>query len=389
MSQRVVSLSLGEVILKGKNRKSFIDTLMGQVKKSLHDISHGKIYQDTGKIYIDCNKEDQEKIIKRAQHIFGIVYLSPCIKIEKNLPSIEEGIREITRETLEENPEFKTFKGDTKRADKNFELNSMELNNIIGGQVLKNFPIKVDVHNPDFYIYMDIRREVYLYTKRFKGHGGLPLGTNGKGLLLLSGGIDSPVAGYMMAKRGVKIDGLHFHSFPFTSQRAEEKVVKLGEIISTYGGPMKIYSINLLQIQKEINKNCREDEMTLLSRRFMMRIAERISEKNGYNSIITGENLGQVASQTIDGLTVTNDITRRLIFRPLIGMDKVDIIDISKKIGTYETSILPFEDCCTVFLPKHPKLRPTIKEMEISEEKLDIESLVEDALNNAKIIEIS
>ena len=214
------------------------------------------------------------------------------------------------------------------------------------------------------------------------------MGTNGKGILLLSGGIDSPVAGFLMAKRGVQIDAVHFHSYPFTSERAEEKVFKLAEILSSYTGNMKIHSINLLNIQKEINKNCPPEEMTIISRRFMMRIAEKLSQTNEYKSIITGENLGQVASQTIDGLTVTDAMTNRLVFRPLIGMDKVDIIDIAKKIGTYETSILPFEDCCTVFLPKHPSLRPQLEDIKESEEPLDTEALVDDAINNMQIIRI-
>lgn len=387
MFKYAVGLSLGELVLKGKNRGSFIDALIKQVIRSLHDIEYKKIYQDIGKVYIECEKENMDRIIKRVSHVFGIVYLSPCIKVGKDEDEIREAIKEITKETLEKN-DFKTFKGETKRADKKFPMTSMEFSRVIGETVLKNFDVNVDVHNPDFYVYVDIRQDAYVYTEKFRGHGGLPLGTNGTGLLLLSGGIDSPVAGYMMAKRGVKVDALHFHSFPFTSKRAEEKVIKLGEIVSSYSGPMKIYSVNILPIQKEINKHCHESQMTVLSRRFMMRIAESISAKNGYKSIITGENLGQVASQTIEGLACTDAITDRLVFRPLIGMDKVDIIEISKRIGTYETSILPFEDCCTVFLPKHPLLKPTIEIMEKSEEGLDIDKLVEEAIENMTIINI-
>ena len=236
---------------------------------------------------------------------------------------------------------------------------------------------------------MDFKKEnSYIYTEKIKAYGGLPRGTNGRGLLLLSGGIDSPVAGFLMAKRGIALDVLHFHSYPFTSQRGEEKVIKLAEKISSFSGKMTMYSVNLLNIQKEINKNCPEDQMTLLSRRFMMRIADKLSLDNSYDAIITGENLGQVASQTIDGLKVTDIITRKLVFRPLIGMDKINIIDIAREIGTYETSILPFEDCCTVFLPKHPSLRPEVEEMENSEEALDIDKLVEQAINDMKIIKI-
>lgn len=387
MIKYAVGLSLGELVLKGKNRNTFLDALISSVKKSLHDIEYKKIYQDIGKIYIECEKENFEKIIDRVSHVFGIVYLSPCIKTDADEESIVEAIKILTTEVLEKN-DFKTFKGDTKRADKKFPIKSMDFNNIIGSTVLKNFDVKVDVHNPDFYIYVDIRKDAYIYTEKVRGHGGLPMGTNGTGLLLLSGGIDSPVAGYMMAKRGVKVDALHFHSYPFTSERAEEKVKNLAKIMSSYLGPIKMHSVNILPIQKEINKNCPESEMTVISRRFMMRIAEYISEKNGYNSIITGENLGQVASQTIDGLACTDVIANRLVFRPLIGMDKIDIIEISKRIGTYETSILPFEDCCTVFLPKHPSLKPTVEGIEKSESTLDIENLVKNAIEKMTIIEI-
>ncbi|MDO5715620.1 MAG: tRNA uracil 4-sulfurtransferase ThiI [Tissierellia bacterium] len=386
--ETVMSLSLGEVILKGKNKRQFIDKLLGQIRKSIRDFQHGKIYHLMGKIYIPYEKEEEDALISRLQHIFGIVYISPCLKVDSNLEAIEEAVLTMVKEKMDREPGLETFKAHTKRGDKSFYLNSMEVNNKIGGMVLKNFDVKVDVHHPDFYVYCDIKKDSYIYIDRYKAFGGMPAGTNGRGLLLLSGGIDSPVAGFLMAKRGVAIDCLHFHSYPFTSERGEEKVVKLAEQVSSYSGKMTFYSVNILPIQKEINKNCPEDEMTLISRRFMMRIAERLCHIKGYDSIITGESLGQVASQTIDGLKVTNDITRRLIFRPLIGMDKVNIMDLAKKIGTYETSILPFDDCCTVFLPKHPSLRPTIEEMEQSEKGLPIEQLVEDAITNMKIVKI-
>jgi thiamine biosynthesis protein ThiI len=246
----------------------------------------------------------------------------------------------------------------------------------------------VDVHNPDFMLYVDIKEYGYVYIDRTKAYGGLPIGTNGKGLLLLSGGIDSPVAGFMMAKRGVEVDAVHFHSYPFTSQRAEEKVLDLAKIVSMYTGPMKIYSVNLLNIQKEINKNCPEDEMTILSRRFMMRIAEEISREKGYQILITGENLGQVASQTIYSVDVINRSVQMPILRPLIGMDKVDIIEISKDIETYETSIKPFEDCCSVFLPKHPVTRPKLEDIVESEAVLDIERLVQEAIDGMKVVNV-
>lgn len=386
--EKVLSMSLGEIVLKGKNRGQFMSKLLGQIKKAISDLDHGNVYHSMGKIYIDGYRDEKE-LIKRCKHIFGIVYICPCIKVKSDLKEIEEAVVSFVGEKLKENPNLKTFKVHCKRAYKSYPMNSMDFNNKLGGAILKNFPLKVDVHNPDFYLYLDFKKEnSYIYTEKIKAYGGLPRGTNGRGLLLLSGGIDSPVAGFLMAKRGIALDVLHFHSYPFTSQRGEEKVIKLAEKISSFSGKMTMYSVNLLNIQKEINKNCPEDQMTLLSRRFMMRIADKLSLDNSYDAIITGENLGQVASQTIDGLKVTDIITRKLVFRPLIGMDKINIIDIAREIGTYETSILPFEDCCTVFLPKHPSLRPEVEEMENSEEALDIDKLVEQAINDMKIIKI-
>lgn len=386
--EKVLSMSLGEIVLKGKNRGQFMSKLLGQIKKAISDLDHGNVYHSMGKIYIDGYRDEKE-LIKRCKHIFGIVYICPCIKVKSDLKEIEEAVVSFVGEKLKENPNFKTFKVHCKRTYKSYPMNSMDFNNKLGGAILKNFPLKVDVHNPDFYLYLDFKKEnSYIYMEKIKAYGGLPRGTNGRGLLLLSGGIDSPVAGFLMAKRGIALDVLHFHSYPFTSQRGEEKVIKLAEKISSFSGKMTMYSVNLLNIQKEINKNCPEDQMTLLSRRFMMRIADKLSLDNSYDAIITGENLGQVASQTIDGLKVTDIITRKLVFRPLIGMDKINIIDIAREIGTYETSILPFEDCCTVFLPKHPSLRPEVEEMENSEEALDIDKLVDQAINDMKIIKI-
>lgn len=381
-------MSLGEIVLKGNNRGQFLSKLLGQVKRSLMGLDHGDVYHSMGKIYVEGYK-DENLIIQRLKHVFGIVYICPSLKVPSQLPQIEEAVLKVVGEKLKENPNLKTFKVDTKRGYKSYPMNSMDFNIKLGGLILQNFDLGVDVHKPDFYLYLDFKKEFsFIYTNKIKAYGGLPRGTNGRGLLLLSGGIDSPVAGFLMAKRGISIDALHFHSYPFTSQRGEEKVIKLAEKISSYSGKMTMYSVNLLNIQKEINKNCKEDQMTLLSRRFMMRIAHKLSLLNSYDAIITGENLGQVASQTIDGLTVTDAITNKLVFRPLIGMDKVNIIDIAREIGTYEISILPFEDCCTVFLPKHPSLRPTIIEMEESEKGLKIEDLVDQAIDNMKIIKI-
>ena len=386
--KKVMALSLGELVLKGKNRYKFVNKLISTIKKNLRNIDHGKIYQNMGKVYVEVVTDNEEKMINRLKHVFGIVYIAPCYVVETDKEKIEEAVIKIVYETLKKNPSYKTFKVKTNRGDKSFPLNSMEISAKIGGIILKNFDIKVDVHEPDFFVYCDLKKDTYIYVDKIKAHGGLPSGTNGRGLLLLSGGIDSPVAGFLMAKRGVLVDCLHFHSYPFTSERGEEKVKKLAEDISSFSGELTFYSVNILDIQKEININCPEDEMTIISRRFMMRIADKIARDNGYDCIITGENLGQVASQTIDGLKVTNDITDKLVFRPLIGMDKVNIIDIAKDIDTYETSILPFEDCCTVFLPKHPLLTPSVEGIEKSEEPLDCESLVDEAIGKMKISKI-
>lgn len=386
--KKVMALSLGELVLKGKNRYKFVNKLISTIKRNLRNIDHGKIYQNMGKVYVEVVTDNEEKMINRLKHVFGIVYIAPCYVVETDKEKIEEAVIKIVDETLKKNPSYKTFKVKTNRGDKSFPLNSMEISAKIGGIILKNFDLKVDVHEPDFFVYCDLKKDTYIYVDKIKAHGGLPSGTNGRGLLLLSGGIDSPVAGFLMAKRGVLVDCLHFHSYPFTSERGEEKVKKLAEDISNFSGELTFYSVNILDIQKEININCPEDEMTIISRRFMMRIADKIARDNGYDCIITGENLGQVASQTIDGLKVTNDITDKLVFRPLIGMDKVNIIDIAKDIDTYETSILPFEDCCTVFLPKHPLLTPSVEGIEKSEEPLDCESLVDEAIGKMKISKI-
>lgn len=386
--KKVMALSLGELVLKGKNRYKFVNKLISTIKRNLRNIDHGKIYQNMGKVYVEMVTDNEEKMINRLKHVFGIVYIAPCYVVETDKEKIEEAVIKVVDETLKKNPSYKTFKVKTNRGDKSFPLNSMEISAKIGGVILKNFDIKVDVHEPDFYVYCDLKKDTYIYVDKIKAHGGLPSGTNGRGLLLLSGGIDSPVAGFLMAKRGVLVDCLHFHSYPFTSERGEEKVKKLAEDISTFSGQLTFYSVNILDIQKEININCPEDEMTIISRRFMMRIADKIARENGYDCIITGENLGQVASQTIDGLKVTNDITDKLVFRPLIGMDKVNIIDIAKDIDTYETSILPFEDCCTVFLPKHPLLTPNVEGIEKSEEPLDCQSLVDEAISKMEITKI-
>lgn len=386
--EKVISVSMGEIALKGLNRGYFEDQLTSQIRRAIKDIGYEKIYKEQGKIYIEGEESKFPIMIKRLKKVFGLVHISPCIRVNKDMDQISKAAI-LSMKEGKTKTDIKTFKVDTNRADKSFPIKSPEVSREIGGLILKEFgDISVDVHNPDIYIYVDIKQNTYIYTEKIKAYGGLPVGTNGKGLLLLSGGIDSPVAGFMMAKRGVDINCVHYHSYPFTSERSEEKVKDLATILSRYTGKIKLFSVNILEIQKEINAKCPEKEMTIISRRFMMRIAEEIAKYNNYNGLITGESLGQVASQTIHGIGVTNDAVNMPVFRPLIGMDKVDIIDISRDIETYETSILPFEDCCTVFLPKHPVTRPRVEDIRKSEETLDVDKLVKEAIENMKIYSI-
>lgn len=387
--ERVISVSLGELILKGGNRRFFEDKLVKKIREAIKEIGYENIYKGQGKIYIEYNRENEMELIEKLKKVFGLVYISPCYKVEKDIESIEKAVKRIVEEKLEVE-DLKTFKVTTNRVDKSFPLESPKISRDMGGVVLKNFgdKISVDVHNPDFHVYIDIKDFAYIYIDRYEGHRGLPVGTNGRGLLLLSGGIDSPVAGFMMAKRGVKISSIHFHSYPFTSERAEEKVKNLAEILTFYTGKMRMYSINLLEIQKAINKNCPPEEMTILSRRFMMRIADRVAEENNLQAIITGENLGQVASQTMESMTVINSTIKRPILRPLVGFDKVDIMDIARDIETYETSIQPFDDCCSLFLPDKPMTKPKLEEIENSELNLEIDELVNNAIKDMKIYTI-
>lgn len=382
----IISISLGEIVLKGKNRGYFERKLSDKIKYSLKEFKGLKIYKDSGKTFIETTSiEDIPEIQNRVKKIFGIVQISRCVKVDKDLEIIKEKTKEIFSYYISKK-KVNTFKIVAKRTDKKFPIKSMELNNILGAEILKNFDnIKVDVHNPDLLIYVDIRKNCYLYTEKIKTSGGLPIGTNGKGLLLLSGGIDSPVAGYLMAKRGVEVDAIYFHTYPFSSERANEKVKKLAQKLTDFCGKIKIYSINILEIHKAIKNQCPEKETTILARRFMIRIAEKIALENEIDVLITGESLGQVASQTIKSLGVINDVANIPILRPLIGMDKTEIIEISKEIDTYETSILPYEDCCSIFAPKHPVTKPKLKGILLSEENLEIENLINIAYNTIEI----
>lgn len=382
---KVVSVSFGEVALKGKNRSYFVNKLIKHLKRVIRNFDNTNVYQDRSKIFIEAEEKDIDEIANIVKKVFGIVLISICYKIDKDMDLLRECAVKVMEEESEKR-EIKTFKVDAKRGDKKFHLNSMEIERDLGGVILKNVSdISVDVHNPDIYVYVEVRDFCYVYTEKIKAYGGLPVGTNGKGILLLSGGIDSPVAGFMMSKRGIKIDCVHYHSYPFTSERAEEKVMSLAKIMAQYCGDMRIHSVNILNIQKSINENCPQSQMTIISRRFMMRIAEKIALENDHDALITGESLGQVASQTIKGLNATNASVTLPVFRPLIGMDKTDIIEIAQDIKTFETSILPYEDCCSVFSPKHPVTRPKLEAIEKSESNLNIDELIKEAIDNKTV----
>lgn len=386
--QRVVSVSFGEIVLKGKNRNFFVNKLIKHVQKNTREFENAVVYQDRSKLYVEVNEENEDAVLESVRKVFGIVSISKCYRVSKDFEEINAAVIQAVNDARSKR-EIHTFKVDGHRADKSFEMNSMELARKMGGVVLNAFEdLKVDVHQPDLMVYVDVREKVYVYTERLSTHGGLPVGTTGKGLILLSGGIDSPVAAYMMAKRGVELSAIHFHSYPFTSDRAKEKVMDLAGILAQYTGEFKIYNINILEIQKAVHEQCQEKNMVIHSRRMMMQIAERIARRNGQGCLITGESLGQVASQTLEGLTATNSSVDIPVFRPLIGMDKTEIMDIAHKIGTYETSILPHDDCCTVFLPKHPATKPRLEELIKDEAVLDVEGLINRAIEGMEIIEI-
>ena len=388
--QNIFIVRCGEVALKGMNKPYFEKMLVNRIKKLLKKFDNVEAYRHEGLIFVRADKKhDPEMIIGEISKVFGVASISPALECESELNSIGDAAVALMMDLIEKKG-IKTFKVDAKRADKNFPVKSPEIARIIGAKVLVGCKVlKVDVHNPDCVLFIDLRKDKsYVFEQKISGFGGLPLGTNGKGMVLLSGGIDSPVAAWMMAKRGMLIEAVHFHSYPYTSQRAQEKVEDLARIIAQYCGRFKMNVINLLPIQEQIVENCPEEETTILVRRFMMRIAEKVAQKSDCTMLITGENLGQVASQTAEALVVTDATVKMPVMRPLIALDKVDIIQKAKDIGTFETSIMPYEDCCTVFLPKHPATKPKLEKILESESKLDVDALVEAAVEKMEIIDI-
>lgn len=386
MDKNCILVRYGEIYLKGKNKPYFENMLLNNIKKAITEVPF-QIMKISGRFLIrDYDAAKEKRIITQLQKVFGVYSISSSIEIDTNIDSIRRYCREI--KIKEE-----TFKVEVNRADKTFPTNSVELAADLGGYVLENNPhLKVKLINPDKTVFVDIREngKTYIFYDIVKCSGGLPVGVSGRGLLLLSGGIDSPVAGYLMAKRGLSQDAVYFHSFPYTGERTKEKVAKLARILSEYSGKLRLHVVSFTKIQEAIHEKCAPEYMVTIMRRFMMRLARKICSKNNLKCIVTGESLAQVASQTVESITVTGDVIKDIpVFRPLIGYDKEETIVLSQKIGTYETSILPYQDCCTVFLPEHPVTKPKLEKAGREENKLDIEALIEGAMQNIEIIDIN
>lgn len=384
-------IKYGEIGTKGKNRYLFEDALCRQIRRSLKKVDGTfTVTKEQGRIYVDTEGEfDYEGAVEALKKVFGILWICPMLQIEDNgFDDLACKVNEYLKNVY--GNEKKTFKVDARRARKNYPKNSMEINMDLGEKILDAYPeqFTVDVHKPDFYLNVEIRNKINIYSERIPGPGGMPVGTNGKATLLLSGGIDSPVAGYMIAKRGVIIDAVYFHAPPYTSDRAKQKVVDLAKLVANYSGPINLHVVNFTDIQLYIYEQCPHDELTIIMRRYMMKIAEYFALKEESLGLITGESIGQVASQTMQSLAVTNEVCTLPVLRPLVGMDKQEIINISEKIGTYETSILPFEDCCTIFVAKHPVTKPNLKQIKKSELKLNekIDELIQTAIDTTETI---
>ena len=385
-------IKYGEIGIKGKNRYIFEDALVRQIRFALKDVD-GEFYvhKSYGRVYVDCDGEyDYEETVESLARVFGIVGICPVVRLE------DKGFEELKKEVVAYMDEMypdknKTFKVEARRSKKSYPLQSMQINCQLGEVILDAFPeMKVDVHHPDIMLNVEVREEIYLYSEIIPGPGGMPVGTNGSAMLLLSGGIDSPVAGYMIAKRGVSLEATYFHAPPYTSERAKEKVIDLARLVSKYSGPIKLNVVNFTDIQLYIYEKCPHEELTIIMRRYMMKIAEHFAKQDGCLGMITGESIGQVASQTMQSLNVTNAVCTLPVYRPLIGFDKRDIVEISEKINTYETSILPFEDCCTIFVAKHPVTKPILEKIEKSELNLaeGIDELVQKAIDTVEVIKV-
>ena len=389
-----IIVKYGEIGIKGKNRYIFENKLIKNIKNMLKPIDKFNVYKEYGRVYVDLGDYEYDEVCEEVKKVFGVVGVCPAVKVLRNNEEDVEAAYQKLKETallvLEEKIEngAKTFKVESRRGDKSFRLTSQDMSIDIGGYLLSNVgdKIKVDINKPEAKIKCELRENnVVVYSDTVPGYGGLPIGTNGKAMSLLSGGIDSPVATWMVAKRGVEVEAVHFHTYPFTSEKSQEKVKDLARILAKYCGKVRLHKVNILEIQKAVGLNCRDEEMTIISRRFMMRIAQKLAEQRNCDALITGESIGQVASQTIQGLTCTNASVSLPVFRPLIAMDKTEIIEIAKKIDTFETSIIPEEDCCSVFAPKKPVTKPKLERIEDSEKALDVDKLIQDAIDNMEV----
>ena len=389
---RMFLIKYAEIGVKGKNRYLFEDALIAQIKRTLRRVEgRFSVTKESGRIYVEAVTEfDYDETVAALKTVFGIVGICPVVLLQDN------GYEQLSKDVVDYMDKMypdkkRTFKVQVRRARKNYPMDSMELARELGSDILDAYPeFSVDVHHPQILLQVEIRQNIYVYSEIIPGPGGMPLGTNGKAMLLLSGGIDSPVAGYMIAKRGVVIDAVYFHAPPYTSERAKQKVVDLAKLVSRYSGPMRLHIVNFTDIQLYIYDKCPHDELTIIMRRYMMKIAEEIARKEGAVALITGESIGQIASQTVQSLTVTNEVCTMPVFRPVIGFDKQEIVDIALKIDTYETSIQPYEDCCTIFVAKHPVTKPNLQAIRRSEENLaeKIDEMLKEAVDTAEVVEI-
>ena len=382
-------LKLGEVVLKGLNRRTFEDKLVNNVRRRLRKCGSFQVYVRQSTIYVEPQRDDcdMEAALTAARQVFGIVSVVRAVPCEKTVEAIAATAREYL---AGEFARARTFKVESRRADKSFPMNSIQISQAVGGDLADAFPgVAVDVHNPDLTVHVEIREKfAYVHGPALSGAGGLPVGTGGHAVSLLSGGLDSPVSSWMMARRGVQLEMVHFVSPPYTSQQAQDKVLELARLLTAYCGTLVVHIVPFTEIQEEIRRKCPEEFFTLIMRRFMMRISQAIARRAGAHALVTGESLGQVASQTMLALGVTEDVVSLPVLRPLIGMDKVEIIRIAREIGTYDTSILPYEDCCTVFTPRHPAIRPQVEDVRAAEAALDVEALVAKALEGEQWVRV-
>lgn len=391
MTFQAFLIKYAEIGIKGKNRYIFEDALVKHIRRALKRVEGSfSVSKAMGRIYVNVESDyDYDEVMEALQCIFGIVWICPVVQIpDHGFEDLSKQVVEYIERVYPERP--KTFKVDSRRSRKNYPLNSQEMNRELGGIILDAFPdMKVDVHTPEMMLHIEVREKfINIYSKEIPGPGGMPIGTNGKAMLLLSGGIDSPVAGYMIAKRGVFLDATYFHAPPYTSERAKQKVVDLAKEVAKYSGPIRLHIVNFTDIQLYIYDKCPHEELTIIMRRYMMRIAEELAKRSGAMGLVTGESIGQVASQTMQSLAATNEVCTMPVFRPVIGFDKQEIVELAVKIGTYETSIQPFEDCCTIFVAKHPVTKPNINVIRSSEKKLEerIDAMVQEALDTTEVI---